>query len=68
VWERLRPTRISVVLGCLLTAALVLYWVPVSGLGETDLDRMGGLGLISVLPVPTLAGSALLVTVFTSLL
>ncbi|MFC4467132.1 lipopolysaccharide biosynthesis protein [Streptomyces xiangluensis] len=67
-WERLRPTRVGVVLGCLLIAALVLYWVPVFGLGERDLDRMGGLGLISVLPVPTLAGAALLVTVFASLL
>jgi O-antigen/teichoic acid export membrane protein len=67
-WERLRPSRIGVVLGCLLAAALVLYWVPVSGFGERDLDRMGGLGLISVLPLPTLAGAALLVTVFASLL
>ncbi|WP_151479564.1 lipopolysaccharide biosynthesis protein, partial [Streptomyces albicerus] len=67
-WERLRPTRLGVVLGCLLTAALVLYWVPASGLGERDLDRMGGLGLISVLPTPTLVGAALLVTVFASLL
>lgn len=67
-WERLRPTRVGVVLGCLLTAALILYWVPVFGLGERDLDRMGGLGLVSVLPVPTLAGAALLVTVFASLL
>ncbi|GAA2624513.1 lipopolysaccharide biosynthesis protein [Streptomyces vastus] len=67
-WERLRPTRVGVVLGCLLIAALVLYWVPVFGLGELDLDRMGGLGLVSVLPVPMLAGAALLVTVFASLL
>ncbi|MFS8203854.1 lipopolysaccharide biosynthesis protein [Streptomyces sp. CWNU-52B] len=67
-WERLRPTRTGVLLGCLLTAALVLYWVPVSGLGERDLDRMGGLGLISVLPTPTLVGAGLLVTVFASLL
>ncbi|GAB2948611.1 hypothetical protein GCM10023080_004120 [Streptomyces pseudoechinosporeus] len=67
-WERLRPTRVGVVLSCLLTAALILYWVPVFGLGERDLDRMGGLGLVSVLPVPTLAGAALLVTVFASLL
>nr|WP_241267452.1 lipopolysaccharide biosynthesis protein [Streptomyces scabichelini] len=67
-WEQLRPTRVGVVLGCLLIAALVLYWVPVFGLGERDLDRMGGLGLVSVLPVPTLVGAALLVTVFASLL
>ncbi|MEU9184488.1 polysaccharide biosynthesis C-terminal domain-containing protein [Streptomyces sp. NPDC048484] len=67
-WERLRPTRLGMLLGCLLTAALVLYWVPASGLGERDLDRMGGLGLISVLPTPTLVGAGLLVTVFASLL
>jgi hypothetical protein len=42
--------------------------VPALGLGEADLDGMGGLGLISVLPLPTLVGAALLVTVFASLL
>ncbi|MFI1410421.1 lipopolysaccharide biosynthesis protein [Streptomyces sp. NPDC020707] len=67
-WQRLRPTRPGVLLGSLLTAALVLYWVPVSGLGERDLDRMDGLGLISVLPTTTLAGAGLLVLVFASLL
>ena len=67
-WQWLRPTRLGVLLGCLLTAALVLYWVPVSDLGEHDLDRMGGLGLISVLPTTTLVGAGLLVTVFASLL
>ncbi|MFF4801731.1 lipopolysaccharide biosynthesis protein [Streptomyces sp. NPDC001351] len=66
--ERLRPTRLGVVLGCLLAAALLLYWVPALRLGEADLDRMGGLGLISVLPLPTLVGAALLVAVFASLL
>ncbi|MET8245367.1 lipopolysaccharide biosynthesis protein [Streptomyces sp. NPDC005202] len=66
--ERLVPTRPGVVLGCLLLAALLLYWVPASRLGESDLDGMGGLGLISVLPLPTLVGAALLVTVFASLL
>ncbi|WP_367324248.1 lipopolysaccharide biosynthesis protein [Streptomyces sp. HUAS ZL42] len=66
--ERLLPTRVGVVLGCLLTAALLLYWVPALRLGETDLDEMGGLGLISVLPLPTLVGAALLVVVFASLL
>ncbi|MFI6563155.1 lipopolysaccharide biosynthesis protein [Streptomyces sp. NPDC050534] len=66
--ERLRPSRLGVVLGCLLTAALLLYWVPVLGLGEADLEAMGGLGLISVLPLPTLIGAALLVAVFASLL
>ncbi|MGW0914346.1 lipopolysaccharide biosynthesis protein [Streptomyces sp. NPDC002784] len=64
----LLPTRIGVVLGCLLTAALLLYWVPALRLGEADLDEMGGLGLVSVLPMPTLVGAGLLVTVFASLL
>ncbi|MCZ0989987.1 hypothetical protein O1M54_38215 [Streptomyces diastatochromogenes] len=65
---RRTPTRSGVVLGCLLIAALLLYWVPALRLGEADLDRMGGLGLVSVLPLPTLVGAALLVTVFASLL
>ncbi|MEU3839993.1 polysaccharide biosynthesis C-terminal domain-containing protein [Streptomyces sp. NPDC028635] len=64
----LRPTRPGVMLGALLVAALLLYWVPALRLGDADLDRMGGLGLVSVLPAPTLAGAALLVTVFASLL
>jgi O-antigen/teichoic acid export membrane protein len=66
--ERLLPTRSGVVLGCLLIAALLLYWVPALRLGEADLDRMGGLGLVSVLPLPTLVGAALLITVFAALL
>lgn len=66
--ERLLPTRLGVVLGCLLIAALLLYWVPALRLGEADLDGMGGLGLISVLPMPTLVGAALLAVVFASLL
>ncbi|WP_371658884.1 lipopolysaccharide biosynthesis protein [Streptomyces sp. NBC_00280] len=65
---RLLPTRGGVVLGGLLIAALLLYWVPASRLGEADLDRMGGLGLISALPLPTLIGAGLLVVVFSSLL
>ncbi|MFI5686420.1 lipopolysaccharide biosynthesis protein [Streptomyces sp. NPDC051636] len=65
---RLLPTRPGVVLGCLLIAALLLYWVPALRLGEADLDEMGGLGLFSVLPLPTLAGAALLIAVFASLL
>lgn len=66
--ERLLPTRLGVVLGCLLIAALLLYWVPALRLGEADLDGMGGLGLVSVLPMPTLVGAALLAVVFASLL
>ena len=55
--ERLQPSRFGVVLGCLLVAALLLYWVPALRLGEADLEEMGGLGLISMLPVPTLVGA-----------
>ncbi|MGW0842981.1 lipopolysaccharide biosynthesis protein [Streptomyces sp. NPDC002787] len=67
--ERLsRPTITGVVLGFLLLSALLLYWVPALALDDSDLDRMGGLGLISVLPTPTLVGAALLATVFASLL
>ncbi|WP_217207443.1 lipopolysaccharide biosynthesis protein [Streptomyces sp. AC550_RSS872] len=66
--ERLLPTRLGVVLGCLLIAALLLYWVPALRLGEADLDGMGGLGMVSVLPLPTLVGAALLAVVFASLL
>ncbi|MGW5125156.1 lipopolysaccharide biosynthesis protein [Streptomyces sp. NPDC004069] len=66
--QRLVPTRAGVLLGCLLTAALLLYWVPALRLDDSDLDRMGGLGLVSVLPLPTLAGAALLIGVFAALL
>lgn len=62
------PRRHILVMALLLAAALALYWLPVLGLGEKDLDGMGGLGLISVLPTPTLVGAALLVVVFAALL
>ncbi|MGK5730160.1 lipopolysaccharide biosynthesis protein [Streptomyces sp. URMC 124] len=52
----------------LLAAALALYWLPLVGAGEATLDRMGGLGLISVLPMATLAGAALLVVSFVAAL
>ncbi|MGW7055045.1 lipopolysaccharide biosynthesis protein [Streptomyces sp. NPDC054887] len=52
----------------LLLAALALYWVPLRGIGEAGLDRMGGLGLVSVLPAATLAGAGLLALSFASLL
>ncbi|MGW1074575.1 lipopolysaccharide biosynthesis protein [Streptomyces sp. NPDC002537] len=48
----------------LLLGGLALYWAPLASLGEADLDRMGGLGLVSVLPVATLLGAALLVVAF----
>ncbi|WP_434588254.1 lipopolysaccharide biosynthesis protein [Streptomyces sp. A5-4] len=54
--------------GLLLVTALALYWLPVLGIGEADLDRMGGLGLISVLPTATLVGAGLLALSFASLL
>ena len=44
----------------MFVAALLLYWVPAARLDDADLDRTGGLGLISVLPLPTLVGAALL--------
>ncbi|MBJ7905355.1 polysaccharide biosynthesis C-terminal domain-containing protein [Streptomyces sp. DSM 110735] len=66
--SRFAPTRSGLLLGCLLIAALLLYWVPALRLDDADLDAMGGLGLVSVLPLPTLAGTALLVTVFAVLL
>ncbi|MGV9565447.1 lipopolysaccharide biosynthesis protein [Streptomyces sp. NPDC003480] len=56
------------VLGCLLVFALLLYWLPALAMDDGSLERMGGLGLISVLPLPTLAGAALLVVVFAGLL
>ncbi|WP_030812477.1 lipopolysaccharide biosynthesis protein [Streptomyces sp. NRRL F-2799] len=62
------PTRTGLALGCLLVTALLLYWVPALRLTDAGLDGMGGLGLVSVLPLPTLVGAALLVTVFAALL
>lgn len=67
--ERLpHPTRSGTVLGCLLLSALLLYWVPALRLDDAALDEMGGLGLVSVLPMPTLVGAGLLAVVFGSLL
>ncbi|MFI8939827.1 lipopolysaccharide biosynthesis protein [Streptomyces syringium] len=48
----------------LFGAALAMYWVPLRSLGESELDGMGGLGLVSVLPVATVLGAALLVVSF----
>ncbi|MEW2274532.1 lipopolysaccharide biosynthesis protein [Streptomyces griseofuscus] len=63
-----RHLRSTLLLTSLLITALLLYWLPALRLGEGDLDRMGGLGLVSVLPWPTLLGAALLVVVFAGLL
>ncbi|MET8677457.1 lipopolysaccharide biosynthesis protein [Streptomyces sp. NPDC004647] len=65
-WARGRGGELG--LWALLLAALALYWVPLGGMGEADLARMGGLGLVSVLPGATLLGAALLVVVFASAL
>ncbi|MEU6994309.1 lipopolysaccharide biosynthesis protein [Streptomyces sp. NPDC046465] len=62
-----RPRHV-LVMAFLLVTALALYWLPVLGLGEKDLEDMGGLGLVSVLPRPTLLGAVLLVVVFAALL
>ncbi|GHC41387.1 lipopolysaccharide biosynthesis protein [Streptomyces cinnamoneus] len=48
----------------LLAGALALYWLPLTAVGEVDLDGMGGFGLVSVLPVATLLGAGLLVVCF----
>ncbi|MDF3290407.1 lipopolysaccharide biosynthesis protein [Streptomyces silvisoli] len=47
-----------------LVAALALYWLPLRGMDDASLDRMTGLGLVSVLPLRTLVGAALLVLAF----
>ncbi|MWA10110.1 lipopolysaccharide biosynthesis protein [Streptomyces sp. BA2] len=62
------PRRRAVFMALFLALALALYWLPTVGITEADLDEMGGLGLISILPAPTLLGAALLVVVFASLL
>ncbi|MGW5434285.1 lipopolysaccharide biosynthesis protein [Streptomyces sp. NPDC004059] len=63
-----RVTAGATVVAVLLATALGLYWLPALGLHDRDLDRMDGLGLVSVLPEPTLLGAALLTVVFASLL
>ncbi|MEV0321888.1 lipopolysaccharide biosynthesis protein [Streptomyces sp. NPDC050658] len=68
VAEEPLPRRHSAVMTLLLVLALGLFWLPLTGFDEADLDAMGGLGLISVLPGTTLLGGALLVVVFASLL
>ncbi|MDX6350479.1 MAG: hypothetical protein QOF84_5269, partial [Streptomyces sp.] len=52
----------------LLACALALYWLPLHGMGDAQLDAMDGLGLISVLPKATLAGALLLVAAFAAAL
>lgn len=62
------PRRRTVFMALFLAVALALYWLPALDITEADLDTMGGLGLISVLPAATLLGAALLVVAFASLL
>ncbi|GAA3490339.1 lipopolysaccharide biosynthesis protein [Streptomyces cremeus] len=64
----LRGRTRELLLGGLLLTALLLYWLPLRGVDAADLDRVGGLGLVSVLPLATLAGAGLLAVSFASLL
>jgi O-antigen/teichoic acid export membrane protein len=50
-----------VVAWALFAAGLLLYWLPLRGV---SLRHMGGYGLVSVLPVATFVGGALLVVAF----
>ncbi|MCO6008351.1 hypothetical protein NE236_25570 [Actinoallomurus purpureus] len=62
--ERPAPRRVPQAawpVWALFAAGLGLYWIP---LRHVRLSRMNGYGLISVLPVATLVGAALLVTAF----
>lgn len=63
-----RGRGVTLALWLTLAVALALYWLPVSRMSEADLDGMGGLGLISVLPPATLLGAALLVVAFVAAL
>ncbi|MEC4020757.1 lipopolysaccharide biosynthesis protein, partial [Streptomyces sp. H27-D2] len=59
-----RPHGPVLAVWVLLVAAVALYWLPLAALDASDLDRMGGLGLVAVLPRATLLGAALLVVAF----
>ncbi len=61
---RVRPVprdRAVVALVVSFLAGLALYWVPLRGV---DLAAMNGYGLVSVLPIATLAGAFVLVVTF----
>ncbi|MFE2429951.1 lipopolysaccharide biosynthesis protein [Streptomyces sp. NPDC059373] len=64
----LRPPWAPLAVWGLLACALALYWLPLHGMGDAQLDAMDGLGLISVLPKATLAGALLLVVAFAAAL
>ncbi|GAA2093407.1 hypothetical protein [Actinomadura alba] len=51
----------AVVVWAVFVIGLALFWLPLRGV---ELDAMSGYGLISVLPVPTLAGAAVLTAGF----
>jgi O-antigen/teichoic acid export membrane protein len=63
-----RPPWAPLAVWGLLACALALYWLPLRGMGDAQLDAMDGLGLISVLPKATLAGALLLVVAFAAAL
>ncbi|MBH1936608.1 lipopolysaccharide biosynthesis protein [Streptomyces sp. AV19] len=60
--------RPETAIALLLLAGLALYWLPLKAVGEVNLDGMGGLGLVSVLPAATLVGTAVLVAAFAAAL
>ncbi|MEU8891789.1 lipopolysaccharide biosynthesis protein [Streptomyces sp. NPDC048442] len=64
----LRSRVPELALGALLLAAVLLYWIPVRSIDEADLEQIGGLGLVTVLPLATLIGAVLLVVSFASML
>ncbi|MET7763343.1 lipopolysaccharide biosynthesis protein [Streptomyces sp. NPDC005393] len=66
--ERRRARLATIALWAVVAAGLALYWLPLIGMGDAELDGMGGLGLISVLPKATLLGAALLITAFAAAL
>jgi len=61
--DRLRGSP-GTALWALLGVAMALYWLPLRGMGEAELEKMGGLGLVTVLPAATLVGAVLLVCAF----
>ena len=48
----------------LFLLGLALYWLPLRGVSATEVTEIGGLGLVEILPLTTLAGGALLIASF----
>ncbi|MET8071644.1 polysaccharide biosynthesis C-terminal domain-containing protein [Streptomyces sp. NPDC005271] len=65
---RRRARVATAALWAVVATGLALYWLPLIGMGDAELDGMGGLGLISVLPKATLVGAALLIAAFAAAL